>query len=118
MEIKVEVKDGPPITGLITLTGLVETPQARRLRGTLEEVEAKGVGRIVFDLTEVAFISSTGLSLLVSYANMKRSEWGENPVVLVGLTPAVQKAMQVLGISGLFLVLPDMKSALEKFGLS
>lgn len=118
MEVEVEVKDGPPITGLIKITGLIETPQARRLRAVLDEVEAKGVGRIIFDLSEVPFISSTGLSLLVSYANNKRGEWGANPIVLVCPIPAVQKAMQVLGISGLFMQMPDMKSALDKFGIS
>ena len=118
MEVNVEVKDGPPITGIIKLSGFIETPQARRLRRTLEEVEEKGIGRIIFDLAGVPFISSTGLSLLVSYANMKRGEWGETPVVLVGLLPAVEKAMQVLGISGLFMTMPDMKSALDRLGLS
>jgi anti-sigma B factor antagonist len=118
MEIEVEVKDGPPITGVIRLTGFIETPQARKLRGVLDEVETKGVGRIILDLSEVPFISSTGLSLFVSYSNSKRGDWGANPVVLVGLLPDVQKAMQVLGISGLFLEMPDMNSALDKFGLS
>lgn len=118
MEVNVEVKDGPPITGIVKLTGYIETPQARRLRRVLDEVEDKRIGRIIFDMTEVPFVSSTGLSLLVSYANTKRGEWGENPVVLVGLLPAVEKAMQVLGISGIFLAVSDMKSALERFGLS
>jgi anti-sigma B factor antagonist len=117
MEISVEIKDGPPTTGIVKLTGLIETPQARQLRRELDEIEGRGVGRIIFDLTEVPFISSTGLSLLVSYANTKRADWGENPVVLVGLLPAVEKSMQVLGISGLFAVSPDMQSALKKFGL-
>lgn len=118
MEVEVEVKDGPPITGIVKIDGLIETPQARRLRRVLEEIEGKGVGRIIFDVCQVPFISSTGLSLLVSYANMKRADWGENPVVLVGLQATVEKAMQVLGISGLFMSMPDMESALSRFGLS
>jgi anti-anti-sigma factor len=117
MDINVEIKDGPPITGIVKLNGFMETPQARHLRRELDEVEGKGIGRIIFDLSEVPFISSTGLSLLVSYANTKRCDWGENPVVLVGLLPAVEKAMQVLGIAGLFATSPDMESALKKFGL-
>ena len=110
MEVEVEVKDGPPITGLVKITGLIETPQARKLRAVLDEVEAKGVGRIIFDLSGVPFISSTGLSLLVSYANNKRGEWGANPIVLVGPIPEVQKAMQVLGIAGLFMQMPELQS--------
>jgi len=118
MEIDVEVKDGPPITGLIKLKGLIETPQARLLRGMLDEIEAKGVGRIIFDMSGVSFVSSTGFSLLVSYANGKRNEWGENPVVLAGVTAAVQQSMSTLGITGIFTLLPDMKSALDSFGIS
>jgi anti-anti-sigma factor len=118
MKVDVEVKDGPPITGVVTLKGLIETPQARHLRSVLDKLETKGIGRIIFDVCEVPFISSTGLSLLVSYANSKRGEWGENPIVLAGPMPEVERAMQVLGIFGLFVVMPDMDSALDKFGLS
>ena len=39
MEVEVEVKDGPPITGIVKIDGLIETPQARRLRRVLEEIE-------------------------------------------------------------------------------
>ncbi len=118
MEVEVEVRDGPPTTGIIRLRGFVETPQARRLRRVLDEIETKGVGRIIFDLAEVPFISSTGLSLLVSYASSKQGEWAHPPVVLVSVQPAVEKAMQVLGLSGLFVAMADMESALKKFGLS
>lgn len=120
MKVEVEVKDGPPITGIVKLSGLIETPQARDLRRVLDEMESKdkGIGRVIFDLSEVTFVSSTGFSLLVSYANAKRSDWGENPIVLAGPAPSVEKAMQMLGITGLFMVLPDLKSALGRFGLS
>jgi anti-anti-sigma factor len=120
MKVEVEVKDGPPITGIVRLSGLIETPQARDLRRVLDEVEGedKGIGRVIFDLSKVTFVSSTGFSLLVSYANAKRGDWGENPIVLAGPAPSVAKAMQMLGITGLFLVLPDLESALSRFGLS
>ncbi len=118
MKVEVEVKDGPPITGIVKLSGLIETPQARDLRRVLDEVEGKGIGRIIFDLSEVTFVSSTGFSLLVSYANAKRSDWGDNPIVLAAAAPSVEKAMQMLGITGLFMVMPDLESALSRFGLS
>ncbi len=118
MDIKIEIKDGPPITGVVTICGYVETPQARQLRKTLAEIEEKGVGRIIFDMSDVPFVSSTGLSLLVSYSNTKRADWGENPVVLAGLQLSVMKSMQVLGILGLFAVSRDIKTALEEYGIT
>jgi len=118
MKVEVEVREGPPITGIVTLSGLIETPQARDLRRVLDDVEKKGIGRVIFDLSEVTFVSSTGFSLLVSYANAKRDDWGNNPIVLAGPAPSVEKAMQMLGITGLFAVLPDLKSALRRFGLT
>jgi len=117
MEIEAEVKDGPPITGVVRLKGLIETHQARELRKALDQLDGKSIGRLLFDMSEVPFISSTGISLLVSYANSKRGEWGSNPVVLAGLQKAVENAMQMLGVSRLFLLMPDMASALDKFRL-
>lgn len=118
MEVNVEVKEGPPITGIIKIIGFIETPQARQLRKVLDEIEDKGIGRLFVDMTEVSFVSSTGISLLVSYANTKRGDWGANPVVLISPQPDVNKAMQVLGVANIFMIMKDLDSALSKFGLS
>lgn len=118
MDVELQIKTGPPTTAIITVSGFIETPQARRLRKVLDDAEKQGVGRVVFDISKVPFISSTGLSLLVSYSNAKKTEWGQDPVVLIGPTPSVEKAMQVLGLASLFCIVPDMQTAAAKFGLT
>ncbi|MFH1422284.1 MAG: STAS domain-containing protein [Planctomycetota bacterium] len=117
MDIDMQIHQGPPKTAVITLSGFIETPQARKLRKVLDEVEQHGVNRVLFDISKVPFVSSTGLSLLVSYSNTKKAEWGEDPVIIIGPAPSVEKAMQVLGLASLFCIMPDLSSAMSKFGL-
>lgn len=118
MDVEMQVKTGKPMTAVITVSGFVETPQARQLRRVLDEAEHQGVGRVIIDISKVPFISSTGLSLLVSYSNLKKNEWGENSVILVGPAQSVKKAMQILGLTSLFNILPDIETAESRFGLT
>jgi anti-anti-sigma factor len=118
MAVEMEVKAGQPATAVITVSGFVETPQARQLRKVFDDAEQQGVGRVIIDISKVPFISSTGLSLLVSYSNLKKNEWGQDAVILVGPAQSVKKAMQILGLTSLFNILPDMQTAASRFGLT
>lgn len=112
-----QVKQGKPLTAVITVSGFIETPQARKLRSVLDEADKQGVGRVIIDISKVPFISSTGLSLLVSYSNLKKGEWGQDSVILVGPGQSVKKAMQILGLTSLFNILPDIQTAASRLGL-
>jgi len=111
------VKAGKTTTAVITISGFIESPQARRLRTILDDAEKQGVRRVIIDITKVTFVSSTGLSLLVSYSNLKKDEWGQDSVILVGPGQSVKKAMQILGLTSLFNILPDIQTASSRFGL-
>lgn len=117
MSTDLKIIGGPPKMLLVSLRGYIETAQARILREEIREMETKGIRRIIFDLSDVQFISSTGLSFMVTYATGKREEWGTEPVVLVNPSPTVRQTIKILGIDPLFVIEDDLKSAFARYGI-
>jgi len=117
MNTDMRIIDGPPKTLLVSLKGYIETAQARILREKIKEVETQGIRRIIFALSDVQFISSTGLSFMVTYATSKREEWGTEPVVLVNPSSTVRQTIKILGIDPLFIIEDDLESAFARYGI-
>ncbi|RKY19461.1 MAG: hypothetical protein DRP63_00590 [Planctomycetota bacterium] len=117
VSFEVEVLEGPPKVGVVRAVGYIEAVQSRILREKLNELEKKGARRIIIDLRDVLFISSSGFSLLVNYVTRKKEEWGADCVLLVAPAPPVMQTIRVLGLESFFSILPDMETALKKVGL-
>jgi|GEM_PF-1812581 anti-anti-sigma factor len=117
MDADLKLLTEPPVTLLVHPRGYIETAQARILRERIKEIEKQGIRRIIFDLTDVQFISSTGLSFMVTYAASKREEWGPEPVVLVNPSPTVRETIKILGIESLFVIEKDIRSAFARYGI-
>ncbi|MFH1422229.1 MAG: STAS domain-containing protein [Planctomycetota bacterium] len=118
MKTNVVLKGESPVTAILEIEGLVESMDARNLRSLFEDIDKKGAKRVIVDLTGSSFICSAGISVLVMFSNVKRSQWGDDPVVLVGLAPAVLQAMNVLGLTGLFKVIEKMDEALTFYNIT
>ena len=70
--------------------------------------------KLVFDLSEVDFISSAGWWALINcQKSCKRFNRGE--VVLVGLQPRIRESMDIVGISQYFRQYDDAISAVGSF---
>lgn len=117
MDAEMRFLPGPPATLLVTLKGYIETAQARVMRERIKEIEEKGLRRIIFDLSDVQFISSTGLSFMVTYATKKREEWGADPIVLVNPSPTIRQTIKILGIESLFVIEDDLETTLTRYGI-
>ncbi len=50
---------------ILAVTGEIDVSTVGELRGAMDEVTSDGSARLVFDLTGVSFIDSSGLSVLV-----------------------------------------------------
>jgi len=117
LRIDTDIKEGPPKTAIIKMDGTVEAKDARLLRQIFQEIEEKGVTRVVIDLHDVVYMSSAALGLLVSYSSDKRQKEGSHSVYLVDVSQAVGGAMSVLGIMPFFTIFPNLKSALDTLGI-
>lgn len=66
---------------VVAVDGELDVHTAGQLRGRLERAIAEGVGAIVLDATEVAFMDSTGLGAIVGPASLLQERDGRLVVV-------------------------------------
>ncbi|HEU5160491.1 MAG TPA: STAS domain-containing protein [Streptosporangiaceae bacterium] len=81
---------------VVALRGELDLAGAARLRDRLRTVCEDNKGRVVLDLTELRFVDSTGLSILVEYHEKARSAGGR----LILLAPGAS-VVRILNITGL-----------------
>ena len=80
--------------------GDVDLASAEILRHEVARVQAAGVAQILLDLTDVDFIDSTGLQVLLSIRNdAKRND---HALTLVAPAPTARRIFEITGTHGLF----------------
>lgn len=84
----------------IVLAGELDLVGAPRLEETLRTFLYTGFGRVVIDLRRLSFIDSTGLHLLLRYAEAARR--AELSFALIPGPPAVQRIFELTGTDALF----------------
>jgi anti-anti-sigma factor len=67
---------------------------------------------ILLDCSELAYISSAGLAVLMTAAKQCRKQNGK--MVLAGLQPMIQEIFQISRFDKVFEVFPTVRAALEK----
>ena len=109
--------DSRPRTAIVTAKGLVQSPEAKYLRDTLDHVDSKDVKRVLLDLREVPYMSSSGIGILVGYSKTKNEQEGCEAVAVVGLARSAQTVMNSLGFSSYILQFQDLATAAEALGI-
>lgn len=99
---------------LITASGRIDSATAPKLQSVINEVTEDGNFKLVLDLTNVDFISSAGLWVLVnSQKKCKRFNRGE--LVLTGLQNRIQEALDLAGFIPYFKIFEDTTKAVGSF---
>jgi anti-anti-sigma factor len=80
---------------VIRITGEVDMSNVDALRERIDSMVPAGTGRVVFDLGELEFIDSSGLSLLVDVAN------GVGHAELRAPSPIVRRIVDLTGLTSL-----------------
>lgn len=96
---------------VLEVQGEVDLYTSSQLRDAILRLTEEGENRIVIDLTNVSFMDSSGLGILVAALKRARERGGE--VALVFGEGSVQK---ILGITGLDKVFPTHSSVGEATG--
>lgn len=92
----------------LTVTGEVDVYTSPRLREKLAELLSEGHRRIVLDLSEVDFMDSTGLGVLV--AGLKRARASNGDLTLVCSDPIVI-LFEMTGLTEVFTVFSSVEKA-------
>jgi anti-sigma B factor antagonist len=86
----------------VGLAGELDMATAPLLSEELQRLAAEGAARVTVDLAELAFIDSTGLSVLISGLKRLRQQGGD--MALRSPTPATRKVLEITGLTELFAI--------------
>ncbi|MBX3721660.1 MAG: STAS domain-containing protein [Turneriella sp.] len=95
---------------VVRLVGDLNMFSAPDLRTTLVKKFEGGSKRYIFDLTDLAFVDSSGIGILVSFVSMtKKTEGGK--VILCGLNAQIRNIFEVTRLLSVFTVVEDLAAA-------
>ena len=97
-------------TAVVTLAGRLDAASATTLRRSLREALADGHRSLVLDFEGVAFVDSSGLSVLVTALKNARSAGGE--LALVRLGAQARTLLELTRLNLVFLVADDAQAAM------
>ncbi|OII60271.1 metal ABC transporter substrate-binding protein [Streptomyces sp. CC53] len=100
--------EGP--SEILTPVGELDHHTADLLREPLDAALARGCTRLVVDCSQLAFLDSTGLNVLLG-ARLK-AEAGGGGVHLAAMRPAVARVFEITGAEAVFTVHPSLEAAL------
>ncbi len=99
---------------VVAVSGEVDIYSAPQLDAVLSELIAAGQVALVVDLTEVGFLDSTGLGVLVKA--LKRCREANGSVAVVTQGERVLRVFAITGLDAVIPVHPTLAAALEPAG--
>jgi anti-sigma B factor antagonist len=95
---------------LVSVSGELDLYTAERVRCGIDEADAVGADTVVIDLSEISFIDSTALGVLVQ--ETKRLEGRGHSLVLVTKDPRTRRVLEVTGLDRVLLTYATLHDAL------
>lgn len=99
---------------LVTAKGRIDSSTVKSLADTLNSIKEDGRYKIVFNMRDVTFISSIGLSELIdtqkTCRHLKRGE-----LILAEVPERIKEALQLAGLSPLFKMYDTETEAIGHF---
>lgn len=110
--------DTPPIindaqsgTVIVAPRGEIDMSRSPVLRNTLREVLGNDPGRLIVDLSEVAYMDSSGLATLVEA--MRTAKEHATPMLLCGLNDQVRAIFEISRLHHFFTITDTRQQAIE-----
>lgn len=111
MEIKIEeIEDGITV---IRLSGRMDADGVREIDDQFAAVTAVAAGKMIVDLSEVLFLASIGVRILLSAYRAQVNRGGE--LVLAAAQPMVFEVLDKTGIQAFVELYDDIESAKGAF---
>ena len=84
----------------VRLLGELDMSTAPQLRDELHRLASDGATMVTVDLSELAFVDSTGLSVLITGLKQLRQQGGE--MALRSPTPGTRRVLEITGLTEVF----------------
>jgi anti-sigma B factor antagonist len=111
---EIDVSSAEGDVPVVALRGELDFDEAPSFGRVLEELRADGEREVVVDLSDLTFIDSSGISVLVGAARASAAEQGT--LVVAAPTPHVQRVFDIVNLSELLAIEPSLESALQRIG--
>ena len=99
---------------LVEIKGRIDSYTAPSLSEKLTDININKRYKIILDMSEVIFVSSAGLRVLIDIQKTcKKNNQGE--LVLVNVPPRVQETLELAGFTPLFKFYSNVSSAIQDF---
>jgi anti-anti-sigma factor len=99
---------------LVAVNGRVDANTAPQLQDTLHSIFDERRFRLVLDLSEMSYMSSAGLKVLLA-ALKEAKRWNRGDLRLASLQPQVHDTLNLVGLLQLFKVYSDTVEAVGSF---
>jgi len=110
--VKIETQEHKRVV-VVTVEGRIDSATASEFEDALNEFTKQGKNNIVLDLSEVDFISSAGLRVLVTARKAVKSAGGD--IVFADSSEQVLETLEIAGLDVLFEHYPDREKAIGSF---
>lgn len=107
MEILKKRLDGKT---LVILAGSLDSQSAQQVSHALCEIVRQGDPDLVIDLSQVDFVSSVGLSVLLTVWKASREQGGD--LVLIGVNAGIENLLEITSFTSFIKVYPSLNAAL------
>jgi anti-sigma B factor antagonist len=99
---------------LLRVAGRIDSSTAPQLNQAFEAIQEEGHFRVVFDMSQVDFVSSAGLRVLIN-AQKTCKRWNRGEVVLAAVPPQIHEVLDLAGFLPLFRIYDDVVQAVGSF---
>jgi anti-sigma B factor antagonist len=100
-----------PEPAIIPLEGEIDLHESPNLRETLRPFIENKASRIYVDMTEVSYIDSSGLAVLID-CMQRIADYG-GKFGIIAIRPAVRTVLEIARLDQVFRVYPDRASAIS-----
>lgn len=114
MEVDIVNKDND--LTVISIKGRLDANTAPELHKKVTEIVNQGEYRLIMKFTELAYISSAGLRILIITAKMLNAKQGK--LVLCELQDNIYEVLKIAGFTNIFNIQDNQKNAEAQFGVS
>ena len=94
---------------IVKLSGRLDSSSAPPTEESFTRLLASGSRHLAIDLSNLEYISSAGLRVLLVVA--RKLQQAKGKVVLFGLVPNVREVFQISGFDRIFAIQPDIAAA-------
>lgn len=99
---------------VLALKGRLDSVNAAAVEASITEQIRQGASRLALDFSDVGYVSSAGLRVVLVIAKRLKEIGGR--LVLIGLTPSVHEVFAISGFLQILTVCEDRETALAKLG--